>query len=59
MNWSEFWDMGGYGFYVWVSYGTFFLVLGLGLIMPILKRRSLETELREQWAVTKRRKQNS
>ena len=58
MNWAEFFAMGGYGFYVWFSYATFFIVLGLGLILPVLKRRSLETELREQWAVTQRRKRN-
>ena len=59
MNWQEFFHMGGYGFFVWFTYATFFIVLGLGIVLPVTKRRSLERELREQWAITERRKQKS
>lgn len=31
-SWRDFWDMGGYGFYVWLSYGISFMVI-LGLIV--------------------------
>ena len=26
-SWSQFWEMGGYGFYVWASMGMTFLFL--------------------------------
>lgn len=31
-SWRDFWDMGSYGFYVWLSYGISFMVI-LGLIV--------------------------
>ncbi|WP_293731047.1 heme exporter protein CcmD [uncultured Actinobacillus sp.] len=31
-SWRDFWDMGGYGFYVWLSYAISFMVI-LGLIV--------------------------
>ncbi len=27
MNWDSFWSMGGYGFYVWGSYGAALLMV--------------------------------
>jgi heme exporter protein D len=38
MNWSEFFSMGGRGFYVWGSYGAF--ALGILLEIVILRRRA-------------------
>ncbi len=38
MNWSKFFWMGGYGLYVWGSYGVTFVLLG-GEILMLLKRK--------------------
>jgi heme exporter protein D len=40
-NWSDFWAMGGYGFYVWASYGVFFLAILMEIIL--LRRGRNET----------------
>ena len=40
-SWSEFFAMGGYAFYVWMSYGLTFLVIVLNIVMPILHRRKV------------------
>jgi heme exporter protein D len=37
MNWTEFFSMGGYGFYVWGSYLTALILLGGEVIL--LRRR--------------------
>jgi heme exporter protein D len=39
MNWSEFFSMGGYGFYVWGSYLTALILLG-GEVMLLRRRKS-------------------
>jgi len=39
MNWSEFFHMGGYAFFVWTSYGITFAVLMANIISPIIQRR--------------------
>ena len=31
-SWSAFWSMGGYGFYVWLSFGVTFLCM-LGVVI--------------------------
>jgi heme exporter protein D len=38
MNWSEFWAMGGYGFYVWSAYGFAALVLVINVVIPLRRR---------------------
>jgi len=40
-SWSEFFDMGGYAFFVWSSYGLTFLVIVLNIIMPIMHRKKV------------------
>ena len=40
-SWSEFFAMGGYAFYVWMSYGLTFLVIVLNIVMPIMHRRKV------------------
>jgi len=51
-SWSEFWDMGGRGFYVWGSYGV--TVACVLLEVVLLKRAAGETRRRlkrmQQWA---------
>ena len=39
MNWSEFFHMGGYAFFVWTSYGIAFVVLLANIILPIMQRK--------------------
>ncbi len=41
MNWSEFFNMGGYAFFVWTSYGLTFLVMLANIISPIIQRRKV------------------
>ncbi|MGX2039036.1 heme exporter protein CcmD [Methylocaldum sp. MU1018] len=38
MNWQQFFSMGGYGFYVWTSYGLMFAVLGLNLFLSTRRK---------------------
>jgi heme exporter protein D len=38
MNWSEFFSMGGYGFYVWGSYLVALVLMG-GEVLLVIKRR--------------------
>ncbi|MDQ6654152.1 MAG: heme exporter protein CcmD [Acidobacteriota bacterium] len=41
MNWSKFFSMGGYGFYVWGSYLAALLVLGAEVVLLMRRRNSL------------------
>ncbi len=45
MNYSEFFHMGGYAFYVWTSYGITLIVLLANLLAPIFLKRKLLTDL--------------
>jgi heme exporter protein D len=51
MSFKEFIDMGGYGFYVWTSYGICLLVLMLNVIVPIVQSKQF---LRQQALKQKR-----
>jgi len=42
---SEFFAMGGYGGYVWAAYATFFVVLAIDAVAPVLQRRRALREL--------------
>ena len=46
MNWSEFFHMGGYAFFVWTSYGIALVVLLANIISPIMQRRKTITRIR-------------
>jgi heme exporter protein D len=41
MNLSEFFNMGGYAFYVWTSYGLALVVLMINLVEPRTRERRL------------------
>jgi heme exporter protein D len=41
MNWSKFFSMGGYGLYVWGSYGVTFVLLGAEVLMLLKRKRDL------------------
>ncbi len=43
-TWSDFFNMGGYGFYVWLSYGLSFLAI---LILAVQSYRGKGEILRE------------
>lgn len=42
---QEFFHMGGYAFFVWVSYGLAFLILIVNFVGPIMRRRAILREL--------------
>jgi heme exporter protein D len=41
MNWSEFFHMGGYAFYVWGSYLVSLVVIGAEVVAVIRRKKSL------------------
>ena len=40
-SWSEFFEMGGYAFFVWTSYGLTLAVIVLNIVMPVLHRKKV------------------
>lgn len=48
-SWSDFINMGGYGFYVWLSYGISFVAMIILAIQSVKGRKTVLKEvLREQ-----------
>jgi heme exporter protein D len=47
MNWAEFFNMGGYAFYVWGSYGVFALAIAAEIVAVRLRKRRVLAELIE------------
>lgn len=45
MNWTEFFHMGGYGFYVWTSWGLTTIMMLTLVLSATLRRKKLITEL--------------
>lgn len=45
---AEFLAMGGYAFYVWVSYGMVAVILVCYYVHPVLKKRKLLRDLAAQ-----------
>lgn len=41
MNWSEFFHMGGYAFFVWTSYALTLLVIVLNIVAPLMHRKKI------------------
>jgi heme exporter protein D len=55
-SWSAFWAMGGYGFYVWLSFGLTMLAL-VGLVISTrATRKSLLRAVKQKQARAARRK---
>ena len=48
MSLNEFLSMGGYGTYVWSSYGISALVLFINVIQPVLRERKTVRELQKR-----------
>ena len=55
-SWSEFWAMGGYGFYVWLSFGLTIFALVALLVSTITTRKSLLRAVKQKQARAARRK---
>jgi heme exporter protein D len=51
MSLQEFLAMGGYGFYVWTSYGICLVVLVANVVIPVIQRKQF---LRQQALKQKR-----
>ena len=43
-SWSDFFAMGGYGVYVWGSFGMCAAVLALEVTLLVLRRRALDAD---------------
>lgn len=53
-SWSDFINMGGYGFYVWLSYGISFVAMIILAIQSVKGRKTVLKEvLREQQRETR------
>lgn len=48
MNWSEFFSMGGYAFYVWGSYLVTLVVMGGEVVFLLRRKNSLRQERRRE-----------
>ncbi len=51
MSVQEFLAMGGYGFYVWTSYGVCLVILVANVVIPVIQRKQF---LRQQALKQKR-----
>ncbi len=47
-SFSEFIDMGGYGFNVWSVYAVFAVFIAVNLIAPIRKRKQIVKDLKRR-----------
>ncbi len=48
MNLTEFFAMGGYAFYVWISYGIALVVLALNIIVPLTQQKRVLRAIRRR-----------
>jgi len=39
MNWSEFFNMGGYAFFVWTSYALTLVIVVANIVSPLMQRK--------------------
>lgn len=56
---SEFFQMGGYGSYVWSAMAIFIGVLALDAVAPLIKRRRVLRELRARVRRAQKRNEES
>ena len=59
MTASEFFNMGGYAFFVWSSYGISAVVLAWIFISPIFNKKNIIKELRIKYRQQERQQQDS
>ena len=53
-GWSEFWHMGGYGFYVWGSYAVTFICIAAEIVLLAQRRRTLLKQLTQMLRLTRK-----
>jgi len=41
MNWSEFFHMGGYAFFVWTSYALALVIVIANIVSPMVQRKKI------------------
>ena len=58
-SWQDFFHMGGYALYVWLSYGLAVLVLGALVLLPLLRHRQLRRAEQRQARRAHKRKESS
>jgi len=46
MNWSEFFHMGGYAFFVWTSYGLTLIVIVANIVLPLMQRKKVVSRIK-------------
>ncbi len=46
MNWSEFFHMGGYAFFVWTSYGLTLIVIVANIVLPMMQRKQVISRIK-------------
>jgi len=46
MNWSEFFHMGGYAFFVWTSYALTLIVIVANVVLPIMQRKKVISRIK-------------
>ena len=49
-SWQAFWAMGGYGFFVWLSFGISFLAMALLILDSLWAKKKLREEVLAQQA---------
>ncbi len=49
-SWSAFIEMGGYGFYVWLSFGSCSVILGALWLSSVKRHKQIFTDIRQQIA---------
>ena len=59
MNWSEFFNMGGYAFFVWTSYALTLIVVVANIISPIMQRKKVISRIKRAIKREQLQKQNN
>ena len=55
MNWTDFFSMDGRAFYVWASFGAFFIAIILEIVLVRWRGKRIDAEIGEQLMVDKTR----
>ena len=48
MNWAEFFNMGGYAFYVWTAFGLAVIVLSGNVVWAVRRKQRLLEQLKRR-----------
>ncbi|MGQ0287003.1 heme exporter protein CcmD [Pasteurellaceae bacterium 22721_9_1] len=57
-TWADFLDMGGYGFYVWLSYGISFVAIAFLAVQSYRGKNAILREVRREQAREQRLQSN-